>query len=57
LKKINSGQGTLGKLVNDDSLYFDAQNTLKKVDKGVDTAVDLAPLGIIGTSIGVITLF
>lgn len=57
LKKINSGQGTLGKLVNDDSLYFDAANTLKKVDKGVDTAVDLAPLGIIGTSIGVITLF
>lgn len=57
LKKINSGQGTLGKLVNDDSLYFDAQNTLKKVDKGVDTAVDLAPLSIIGTSIGVITLF
>ncbi len=57
LKKINSGQGTLGKLVSDDSLYFDAQNTLKKVDKGVDTAVDLAPLGIIGTSIGVITLF
>lgn len=57
LKKINSGQGTLGKLVNDDSLYFDAQNTLKKVDKGVDTAVDLAPLGIIGTSIGVMTLF
>ncbi|MBI4228566.1 MAG: MCE family protein [Deltaproteobacteria bacterium] len=57
LKKINSGQGTLGRLVNDDSLYFDAQNTLKKVDKGVDTAVDLAPLGIIGTSIGVITLF
>ncbi|MFQ5786434.1 MAG: MlaD family protein [Thermodesulfobacteriota bacterium] len=57
LKKINSGQGTLGKLVNDDTLYHDAQNTLKKVDKGVDTAVDLAPLGIIGTSIGVITLF
>jgi phospholipid/cholesterol/gamma-HCH transport system substrate-binding protein len=57
LKKINKGHGTLGKLVNDDSLYFDAQNTLKKVDKGVDTAVDLAPLGIIGTSIGVITLF
>jgi len=57
LKKINSGQGTLGKLVNDDRLYYDAQNTLKKVDKGIDTAVDLAPLGLIGTSIGVITLF
>jgi len=57
LKKINSGQGTLGKLVNDDRLYYDAQNTLKKVDKGIDTAIDLAPLGLIGTSIGVITLF
>jgi phospholipid/cholesterol/gamma-HCH transport system substrate-binding protein len=57
LKKINKGEGTIGKLVSDDSLYFDAKNAIKRVDKGIDTAEDLAPLGIVGTAFGVITLF
>ena len=57
LEKINSGQGTLGQLVNDDSLYFDAKDTLLKVDKSIDTVDDLAPLGVFGTALGVITLF
>lgn len=57
LKKVNKGEGTLGKIVNDDSLYFDAKNAVKKVEKGVDTQEDLAPLSVIGTAFGVITLF
>lgn len=57
LEKINSGQGTLGKLVNDDSLYLDAKDTLLKVDKSIDTLDDLAPLGVFGTALGVVTLF
>jgi len=56
LKKVNSGQGTLGKLVNDDSLYHDARNTTLKIEKGVDTLEDLAPLGTIGSMLGVLTL-
>ena len=57
LEKINSGQGTLGQLVNDDKLYRDAQDTLLKVDKSIDTLDDLAPLGVLGTALGVVTLF
>ena len=57
LEKINSGQGTLGHLVNDDSLYLDAKDTLLKVDKSIDTLDDLAPLGVFGTALGVVTLF
>ncbi len=57
LEKINSGQGTLGQLVNDDSLYRDAKDTLLKVDKSIDTLDDLAPLGVLGTALGVVTLF
>lgn len=57
LEKVNSGQGTLGKLVNEDQLYRDAQDTLLKVDKSIDTLDDLAPLGVFGTALGVVTLF
>ena len=56
LKKINSGQGTLGKLINDDSLYYDAKNTTLKIEKGVDTLEDLAPLGTLGSILGVLTV-
>ncbi len=56
LKKVNSGQGTLGKLVNDDSLYYDAKNMTLKIEKGVDTLEDLAPLNTIGSMFGVLTL-
>ena len=57
LEKINTGQGTRGQLVNDDKLYKDAQDTLLKVDKSIDTLDDLAPLGVLGTALGVVTLF
>jgi phospholipid/cholesterol/gamma-HCH transport system substrate-binding protein len=56
LEKINTGKGTLGQLVNDDKLYRDAQDTLLKVDKSIDTLDDLAPLGVFGTALGVVTL-
>ena len=57
LKKVNNGQGTLGKLVNEDDLYYDTKNTVMKVDKGVDTVEDLAPLGTLGAVLGVMTVF
>lgn len=57
LKKIDRGEGALGKFVNEDDIYFDAKNAIKKVEQGVDTQQDLAPLNTLGTAIGVITLF
>lgn len=57
LKKVNSGQGTLGKLVNEDDLYYDSKNTIMKVDKGVDTLEDLAPISTLGAIMGVMTVF
>ena len=57
LEKINDGQGTLGKLVNDDTLYYDTKNAVLKVEKGVDTLEDLAPLGTLGAIFGVLTVF
>ena len=57
LRKVNDGQGTLGMLVNDDTLYYDTKNVVLKVEKGVDTLEDLAPLGTLGAIFGVLTLF
>lgn len=57
LKKINEGEGTLGRLVNQDDLYFDAKNAIQKVEKGISTAEDLAPLATLGTIFGIITIF
>ncbi len=57
LKKVNSGKGTLGKLVNDDSLYYDAKNTTLKIEKGVDTLEDLAPVSTLGAILGILTVF
>lgn len=57
LKKVNNGEGTLGKLVSDDSLYFDTKNAVKKVEKGIDTQEDLAPLSTLGAAFGILTIF
>jgi phospholipid/cholesterol/gamma-HCH transport system substrate-binding protein len=53
--KIDQGVGTLGKLVNDDSLYADAKTTLKKVEKTVDGLSDTGPMSGLGVVVG--TLF
>jgi len=57
LEKVDKGEGTLGKLISDDSLYFDTQNAVKKVEKGVDTQEDLAPLSTLGEVFGILTIF
>jgi phospholipid/cholesterol/gamma-HCH transport system substrate-binding protein len=46
--KLASGQGTLGKLINDDSLYTGAQGTLNKADRAMDSLNDSGPISAVG---------
>jgi phospholipid/cholesterol/gamma-HCH transport system substrate-binding protein len=46
--KLAKGQGTLGKLINDDSLYNTAQNTLNKADRAIDGLNDSGPITAVG---------
>ena len=48
--KINNGQGTLGKLINDDSLLLQAQGTMRKVDRAVDGLSDQGPITAVGVA-------
>lgn len=42
--KVNSGQGTLGKLVNDDSLYVEVKKTVSDVRAAVDDLRETSPI-------------
>ena len=46
--KLAKGEGTLGKLLNDDSLYIGAQATLKKADRAIDGLGDTGPITAVG---------
>ncbi len=48
--KLNSNQSTLGRLISDDSLYRDAQGTLRKVDRAVDGLSDQGPITAVGVA-------
>ena len=43
-EKINSGQGTLGQLVNDDKLYVEAKKMIKDVRVAVDDVRETSPI-------------
>jgi phospholipid/cholesterol/gamma-HCH transport system substrate-binding protein len=38
----------LGRLINDDSLYFGLQGTLKKADRAMDGLNDSGPISAVG---------
>ena len=42
LFKINQGEGTMGKLVNDQEFYKNAKLSLQKLDKAADSLEDTA---------------
>lgn len=44
MAKVNSGEGTLGKLVNDPSLYDEANQAVKEVRQALESMQDQAPL-------------
>jgi phospholipid/cholesterol/gamma-HCH transport system substrate-binding protein len=48
--KLNSGQGTLGKLIADDSLYLSVQSTMKKADRMIDGLGDQGPITAVGVA-------
>jgi phospholipid/cholesterol/gamma-HCH transport system substrate-binding protein len=51
-EKVNKGQGSVGKLVNDDGFYKNAQLTLQKLDKATEGLEDQGPLTVMGVIVG-----
>ena len=43
-EKLNSGKGTLGRLINDDSVYVEAEKTLRDVRMMVDDLRETSPI-------------
>jgi phospholipid/cholesterol/gamma-HCH transport system substrate-binding protein len=48
LQKINDGQGSVGKLVNNPDLYNNAKLTMQKLDKATEGLEDQGPLSVMG---------
>ena len=48
LEKINQGQGSVGKIVNDKEFYNNAKLTLQKLDKATEGLEDQGPLSVLG---------
>jgi phospholipid/cholesterol/gamma-HCH transport system substrate-binding protein len=51
LQKINQGQGSVGKLVNDESFYKNAKLSLQKLDKATEGLEDQGPLSVLGIAV------
>jgi phospholipid/cholesterol/gamma-HCH transport system substrate-binding protein len=49
LQKINRGDGTVGKLVNEKEFYNNAKLTLQKLDKATESLEDQGPISVMGT--------
>ena len=49
LQKINRGNGTVGKLVNEQDFYRNAKMTLQKVDMATESLEDQGPISVMGT--------
>ncbi len=49
-EKLNGGQGTLGRLISDDTLFREAQNAVQKVNRAVDGMADQGPITAVGVA-------
>ena len=57
MRKVERGEGTLGKLVNDESLYFTTKDSLKRVGKAADQIREQGPLTVLGLGIQALGAF
>jgi phospholipid/cholesterol/gamma-HCH transport system substrate-binding protein len=48
--KLAHGEGTLGKLMADDSIYRDVQGMMKKADRALDILNDQGPISAVGVA-------
>ena len=46
---MNRGQGSVGKLINNDDFYRNAKLSLQKLDKAMEGLEDQGPLSVLGT--------
>ena len=51
-RQLNGKEGTLGKLINDDSLIKETEKTMKKVQKAAEGIQEQTPITVLGTIIG-----
>jgi phospholipid/cholesterol/gamma-HCH transport system substrate-binding protein len=52
LQKINRGNGTVSKLINEQEFYQNAKMTLQKLDKATEGLEDQGPLSVMGIVVG-----
>jgi phospholipid/cholesterol/gamma-HCH transport system substrate-binding protein len=50
--KVKAGEGSLGKLVNDDKLYNEAEKTMRKMQKAAEGVQEQTPITILGAIAG-----
>ncbi|PIQ46462.1 MAG: mammalian cell entry protein, partial [Deltaproteobacteria bacterium CG12_big_fil_rev_8_21_14_0_65_43_10] len=53
-KKIEKGEGTLGKLTTDETLYTETKNAIKKVNKAAGGLQEQTPITVLGTVLGTV---
>jgi phospholipid/cholesterol/gamma-HCH transport system substrate-binding protein len=51
LQKMNRGEGSVGKLINDDSLFKNAKLSLQKLEKATEGLEDQGPLSVLGIAV------
>jgi len=51
LEKVNKGQGSVGKLVNDETFYKNIKVSLQKLDKATEGLEDQGPLSVLGIAV------
>ncbi|WP_462137323.1 MlaD family protein [Candidatus Mycalebacterium sp.] len=57
LTKVDKGEGSVGKIINEEDLYVAAQEMILKANTSLDTIEDLAPVSFIATVLGVAGTF